>query len=160
MSGKTVAFEWPLRASPSRYPLKTPATRLRDFNNAGRAHNCKLEYSILVRDPYSVEQEIHRLLKDSWRSLHENKEWFRLVPKQAVETIRWFVGLDYLFEEPERPENWRSAIRGPNPHTQGNELVSNRLIECGGCGQKLRVPVRRAGIARCSRCGHTNRVSA
>ena len=82
------------------YSSKDPKVRLKDFNNAGRAHDCQLEYAVLLTDPHDAEQQIHRMLKDSWRNLHENKEWFRLDRDKAIEVVRWFVGDDFFSRSP------------------------------------------------------------
>lgn len=52
------------------YTMKDPSIRAQELNSTGVPHPYTVDYEILVDDPYTLEQKVHRRLKD----FRENKE--------------------------------------------------------------------------------------
>ena len=65
------------------FTLKDPELRAKELDSTGVPYPFIVEYEILVDEPYTLEQHVHKAL----RSQREGKEWFRCDFSQAVQTI-------------------------------------------------------------------------
>lgn len=65
------------------FTLKDPALRAKELDSTGVPYPFIVEYEILVDEPYTLEQHVHKAL----RSQREGKEWFRCDFSKAVQTI-------------------------------------------------------------------------
>lgn len=75
------------------FTLKDPELRAKELDSTGAPYPFIVEYEILVDEPYTLEQHVHKAL----RSQREGKEWFRCDFSQAVQTIHsCYQGKVYL----------------------------------------------------------------
>ncbi|WP_241159772.1 GIY-YIG nuclease family protein [Desulfovibrio sp. ZJ200] len=65
------------------YTLKDPALRAQELDSTGVPHPYLVEFEILVDEPFILEQNVHRYLKE----YNENKEWFRCNFDECVISI-------------------------------------------------------------------------
>lgn len=68
------------------FSTKDPLLRAEELGT-GSPHPYQVEYDVLVDDPRSIEQRLHRILSHK----REGKEWFRCGISEAVNEIRTLV---------------------------------------------------------------------
>lgn len=81
------------------FSTKDPSLRVSELSNTSVPTPFVLLYEVLVEDPYTLEQAIHKELK--LINAHEGKEFFRISAEKAIHTVRSLVeatGRDVLFE--------------------------------------------------------------
>ena len=66
------------------YTLKDPELRAKELESTGVPHPFVVDYEILVDDPYTLEQKIHKSLS----KFNENKEWFNCDFLLCIATIK------------------------------------------------------------------------
>lgn len=66
------------------FSTKDPILRAKELEGTGLPHRFIVEYSMLVDEPYKVEQYIHNHLS----YCHENKEFFRIEATKAISTLK------------------------------------------------------------------------
>lgn len=66
------------------YTLKDPELRAKELESTGVPHPFVVDYEILVDDPYTLEQKVHKSLS----KFNENKEWFNCDFATCVSEIR------------------------------------------------------------------------
>ena len=157
------------------FSTKDPINRVKEFNSEALPRNYTLEYDVHVEDPYSIEQNIHAILKSSSPGIHDKKEWFWLSKDQATELVRRIIGSNFKYERPERPKNWENNFRNNQASSSDNSANRDRqkanstpssakkakvIIQCFGCLQALRISADRSGTVRCPKCHHLNNVTS
>lgn len=65
------------------YTMKDPSIRANELNTTGVPHPYNVDYEILVDEPYTLEQKVHKNLEHT----KENKEWFRIDIAHAIDVI-------------------------------------------------------------------------
>jgi hypothetical protein len=76
------------------FSTKDPHQRAKELSGTGSPHPYKVEYEVLVNDPYSIEQTVHRTMNDC----HEAKEWFRCTVEYAIIQVQTVIGDNKLYE--------------------------------------------------------------
>ncbi len=76
------------------FSTKDPHERAKELGNTGSPHPYKVEYEVLVNDPYSIEQTVHRTMNNC----HEAKEWFRCTVEYAIIQVQTVIGDNKLYE--------------------------------------------------------------
>lgn len=71
------------------FSTKDPSLRVSELSNTSVPAPFTLLYEVLVEDPYSLEQAIHKELKSI--NAHEGKEFFRISPEKAIHTVRCLI---------------------------------------------------------------------
>ena len=82
------------------FSTKDPQLRAQEFDNAGLPHSYFVEYSMLIEDPYQIEQKTHQLLS----SKREAKEWFKCTTEEAIAAIKQIAGSHAIWEDYTRAE--------------------------------------------------------
>jgi len=67
-----------------RHSTKDPELRAQELNNTGSPHPYVVEYEMLIEEPYRLEQQVHKAL----RNHSEAKEWFRCSAEEAIAVIQ------------------------------------------------------------------------
>ena len=76
------------------YSMKDPEIRAIELDGTGIPHKYVVDYEVLVEDPYSIEQAVHKKLKKYW----EAKEWFNCNIEKAIATIKSVIGENIYVE--------------------------------------------------------------
>jgi hypothetical protein len=66
------------------FSTKDPAIRVKELSSTGVPRTFLIAYEAIVENPRDLEQRVHSSLKLH----HENKEFFRITPEEAVAVIR------------------------------------------------------------------------
>jgi T5orf172 domain len=66
------------------FSTKDPSLRALELNNTGSPHPYEVQYTMLIEEPYEVEQQTHRRLTKQ----KEGKEWFRCTIEDAIAAIK------------------------------------------------------------------------
>ena len=80
------------------FSTKDPAIRVRELSSTGVPRVFEIAYEALLERPRDLEQRVHATLK----SHHENKEFFRTTPKQAIAAIQT-MRLAKIQQQPNHP---------------------------------------------------------
>lgn len=121
------------------YSMKDPHMRAgNDFDPAGLPDDYVVEYHGLVENPKEIEQQVHAHLKDR----RYKKEWFMVLPHEAVKAIREINSTGKIYYE----ELGRSAER-PREYTGSDQhkvlylcqkcRARNESTVCVNCGLTL-----------------------
>lgn len=101
------------------FSTKEPEIRVRELSSTGVPRVFEIGYEALLERPRDLEQRVHATLK----SHHENKEFFRTTPKQAIAAIRAVakqMGLALQLERTTLADDapgQNSTATGPPTHT-------------------------------------------
>ncbi len=82
------------------FSTKDPQKRAEDLYTTGAPHKFVVEYDVLVEAPESIERKVHKAL----RKFHENREYCKCSPEQAVLIIRRELGDSIIVEKYHRIE--------------------------------------------------------
>lgn len=77
------------------YSSKDPKLRAEELYTTGVPRPFEVNYSLLVDDPYDLEQRIHKSLKH----INDGKEWFKCSVEEAIATIRYIYNGNIYHEE-------------------------------------------------------------
>lgn len=78
--------------------MKDPELRASELNHTGSPHPYIVDYEVLVDEPRSIEQSVHRTLSHH----KEGKEWFRCTVEEAVVAIKSLTGENIISESYKR----------------------------------------------------------
>lgn len=67
------------------FSMKDPELRARELDHTGAPHPYAVDYEVLVDEPYSIEQGVHRDLS----AKREGREWFRCTAEEAIAAITY-----------------------------------------------------------------------
>lgn len=96
------------------YTTRDPIERASELVTTGTTGTFVVIYQALVLNPYAVEQEVHRRLRDRNRGL----EWFEVCPNRAKEMIHEVAG-EVLYED--TTPRWHRSQ--PEPSNETKELL-------------------------------------
>ena len=81
---------------------------------------------MLIEDPFEVEQQTHKILKDK----HEGKEWFRCSIEDAILAIKKITGASVIYESV-KAQNYVSGLTGEStPFYKFNYSTTKKCAEC------------------------------
>lgn len=120
------------------YTTRDPIERAAELVTTGTTGTFVVIYEAMVRNPYAVEQAVHRRLKKHNCGL----EWFEVCPNQAKEEI-WGVAGEVLYENT-MPRWHRSQ---PEPSNETKELLREARQAADEKRRREEEEVRRARLA-------------
>lgn len=82
------------------FSTKDPELRASELNHTGAPHPYLVDYEVLIDEPYSVEQDAHKLLQ----ARREAKEWFKCDAEEAISAIKRAAGDRIIVETYKRAE--------------------------------------------------------
>lgn len=115
------------------YSARDPELRAAELNNTGAPHPYLVEFELLIEEPYTLEQETHKLLS----SKREAKEWFRCSPEEAVAAIKQLAGNRTINETYRRAERAKAEALHHQElqeretklrQQQAEQEIENRLV--------------------------------
>jgi hypothetical protein len=85
------------------FSTKDPALRVKELSSTGIPREFEIAYEALVECPRELEQRVHARL----RAQHENKEFFRIEPNDAmaaVQSVATEIGVELQLERANFPQ--------------------------------------------------------
>jgi len=76
------------------FSMKDPEIRARELGGTGLPHEYVVDYEVLVEEPQTIEQAVHRRLGE----YRESKEWFRCRVEEGVAAIKEIAGKEIQIE--------------------------------------------------------------
>lgn len=76
------------------YSTNDPEQRAQELNHTGSPHPYRVEYELLIDEPFHVEQRVHKMLS----SKREAKEWFKCTSEEAIAAIKQVAGSGSITE--------------------------------------------------------------
>jgi hypothetical protein len=124
------------------YSTKDPKLRAEELNHTGSPHPYKVEYEMLIEEPFQIEQKIHKALQQN----HEGKEWFRCSINEAVTAIKRLAASSIIYENLKTDDlsSFRSTVfcECSNCHTVNKifkEMVNTQEFHCINCNHVLKL---------------------
>jgi hypothetical protein len=77
------------------YSTKDPKLRAEDLNHTGSPHPYRVEYEMLIEEPYQIERNVHKILLNC----KEGKEWFRCSIEDAILAIKKIADTSIIYEK-------------------------------------------------------------
>lgn len=110
------------------FSTKDPILRAKELDGTGLPHPFIVEYSMLIDEPFRVEQHLHKEL----HYCHENKEFFRLKVFDAISAIKECVsvlGQSIHFDEINNSEFVKPPIYQTNVNWDDYNEELDKAIE-------------------------------
>jgi len=98
------------------YSSKDPKLRAEELYTTGVPRPFEVNYSLLVDNPYALEQHVHKSLKH----INDGKEWFKCSAEEAIATIRDIHNGSIYFEEYHNVDRERTEHRIAQENEQKN----------------------------------------
>ncbi len=96
------------------FSTKDPDLRAKELGSTGTPHPYKVQYEVLVENPYLVEQKTHKVLRKN----KEGKEWFRCEVGDAITAIKTVVNTNIIYE---KTNIKKSAV----PEKNTSDIITN-----------------------------------
>ena len=99
------------------FSTKDPQVRADELNHTGIPHPYVVEYDIVVKNPYGIEQRVHSKLF----AVREAKEWFRCSVAEAISAVQGVAGEGILLET-------ETQITEDATPVQDDQLLDTKLV--------------------------------
>lgn len=121
------------------YSMQDPELRARELDHTGAPHRYEVDFEVLVDEPRSIEQRVHRDLS----AKREGREWFRCTAEEAIGAIKYVTEGQHhheTFKRADREEaNYLAEVRRHEENIRSTEAA--RVAE-----ERNRANARERGI--------------